>query len=77
MVQRYPVLTAVEETRSTPTEIVHLVGERSLSLHLSPQRMRSPQPDLSEENTHSADKVNGIRTIIGVCAHDPSQPRGR
>ena len=41
VLQRYLVLSAVKETRPTPTKIMHLVGERSLSLHLSPEQMRS------------------------------------
>jgi len=41
MLQHYLVLTAVEEIRLTPTEIVYLVGERSLSLHLPPESIKS------------------------------------
>ena len=40
VLQHYLVLAAVEEARSAPTEIIHLVGERSLSLHLLSKSMR-------------------------------------
>ena len=34
------------------------------------------QPDPREGITHSADEVDGIRTIVVVCTHNPSQPGG-